>query len=89
MTTIVIDGVPLTATEVACDPLPGNPSGLTTRLKVTFDPFKPKQIDGTVPIVFPIGDDLYRGEFQVVAKDDPPGSAMYTFITDGDIRKWL
>jgi len=89
MTTIVVDGVPLTATEVAWDHLPGDPSARTTKLKVVFDPFNPKQIDVTVPIVFPIGDDLYRGEFQVVAKDDPPGSGTYIFITDSDIRKWL
>jgi hypothetical protein len=89
MTTIVIDGVPVTATEVVCDRLPGNSSAGATRLKVAFDRFKPEHIDGTVPIVFPIGDDLYRGEFQVVAKDDPPGSGMYIFITDGDIRRWL
>ena len=89
MTTIVVDGVPLTASEVICDRLPGDPSAPTTKLKVAFDRFNPKQIDGTVPIVFPIGDDLYRGEFQVVAKDDPPGSGVYIFVTDGDIRKWL
>jgi hypothetical protein len=89
MTTIVIDGVPIAATEVLCDPLPGNPSARTTTLRVALDAAKTKHIDGTVPIVFPIGDDLYRGEFQVVAKDDPPGSGMHTFITDGDVRKWF
>jgi hypothetical protein len=88
MTTVVVDGVPITATEVACDPLPSS-SGGTTRLKVEFGSFKPKDIEGTVPIVFPIGDDLYRGEFRVVAKDDPPGSGRYIFVADGDVRKWL
>jgi hypothetical protein len=89
MTTIVIDGVPIAATEVVCDPLPGNPSAHTTRLRVSLNATKPKHIDGTVPIIFPIGNDLYRGAFQVVSKDEPPGSGTYIFITDGDIRKWL
>lgn len=88
MTTVVVDGVPITATEVACDPLPGSSAG-TTRLQVEFGSRKPKDIEGSVPIVFPIGDDLYRGQFQLVAEDDPPGSGRYTFVADGDVRKWL
>ena len=88
MTTVVVDGVPITATEVACDPVPGGSVG-TTRLKVEFASFKPKNIEGSVPIVFPFGGDLYRGEFQVVTKDDPPGSGVYTFVANGDVRKWL
>jgi len=89
MTTVVIDGVPFTATEVTCDPLPGNPSALTTTLRIAFAASGPKHINGAVPIVFPIGDQLYRGQFQVVAKDHPPGSGKYTFFTYDDIRKWL
>jgi hypothetical protein len=90
MTTVLIDGHPVVAKQIVCDPLPiPDRPAKTTSLQITLDPSSTKHFESPVPVVFPVGNDLFRGEFQVVAHDDPPGSGTFTFITDGEIRKWL
>jgi hypothetical protein len=90
MATVLIDGHPVVAKQITCDPLPGpNRPAMTTSLRITLDASSPKHFESPVPVVFPVGKDLFRGEFQVVACDDPAGSGICTFITDGEIRKWL
>jgi hypothetical protein len=90
MTTVLIDGRPVVAKQIVCDPLPTpDRPAKTTSLRITLDPSSAKRFESAVPVVFPVGKDLFRGEFQVVGHDDPPGSGTFTFITDGEIRKWL
>jgi hypothetical protein len=90
MTTVLIDGHPIVAKQIVCDPLPEpNRPAKTTSLRITLDASSAKHFESPVPVVFPVGQDLFRGEFQVVACDDPAGSGTCTFVTDGEIQKWL
>jgi hypothetical protein len=90
MATVLIDGRPVVAKHVVCDPLPApDRPAKTTSLQITLDPSSARHFESPVPVVFPVGKDLFRGEFQIVAHDDPPGSGTFTFITDGKIQKWL
>ena len=90
MTIVLIDGRPIVAKQIVCDPLPApDRPAKTTSLQITVDPSSAKHFESPVPVVFPIGKDLFRGEFQVVSQDDPPSSGTFTFITDGKIQKWL
>jgi hypothetical protein len=89
MATILLDGLAIEAIQLICDPPPEERSGSTIFLKVTSSNVLPKRVDGAVPIVFPFGDSLYRGDFKLAASAERPDSSFYTFVSDRAVEKCI
>jgi hypothetical protein len=88
MTTILIDGLAVQAAQLACDPLPETSKGPIV-LRVGLKTDEAKRFDGAVPIVFPLGDVFYRGQFRRVADTTHhDGAVEHTFISDGPVSEY-
>jgi hypothetical protein len=87
MTTILVDGVAVDAARVVCDPLPGKTTGpVVLRFQLTREQARPLKSIG--PIVIPLGDLFYRGEFrQVATVHHSDGGVEYTYISEGPVTE--
>lgn len=87
MSTILIDGLATEAAQIVCDPLPGD-DAVPLRLELRLQRGYLKTPTDAVPIVFPYGEDLYRGEFRLVSHADYASGQMdYCFVSDGPVRQ--
>ena len=68
MATILIDGLAIEATDLVCEPPPGNDSKLPYQLRVRSHGTDYARFVGTVPVVFPFEGRLYYGTFLPVSR---------------------
>jgi hypothetical protein len=87
MATILLDGLAIEAIQIICDPPPEERSGSTVFLRVTSINALPRPVDGAVPIVFPFGNNLYRGDFKLAASAELPDGSYYAFVSNDEVKR--
>jgi hypothetical protein len=87
MPTILMDGLPIEASQLECSPVPPDSSATRCYLRIYGHGTDCSRFTGTVDIVFPFGRRLYEGSFRTVCRVcQRDRDESWEFVSDGPVH---